>query len=105
MRFTRAALVSCACLLTIAHPVQTQSKKFQYPDTRKVDVLDDYHGTKVADPYRWLEDLDSKEVAEWTAAQNALTFGYLEKLPIREHFKTRIKALWDYPKVSIPHKE
>ena len=77
MRLTRAVLAISPASSPIVLPVQTQSRKFQYPETRKVDVVDDYHGTKVPDPYRWLEDLDSKDVAQWTAAENAVTFGYL----------------------------
>ena len=67
--------------------------------------MDDYHGTKVPDPYRWMEDLDAKDVADWISAQNQLTFGYLATLPMRDHFKQRITALWNYPKVAIPVKE
>ena len=71
-----------------------------YPATKTVDVVDDYHGTKVADPYRWMEDLDSKDVADWVAAQNKVTFAELDALPMREYFKQRITKLWDYPKTS-----
>jgi prolyl oligopeptidase len=73
-----------------------------YPATRKDGIVDDYFGTKVPAPYRWMEDLDSKEVADWVAAQNRVTFDYLAKLPLREHFRQRITQLWDYPKTSIP---
>ena len=76
--------------------------KVSYPPTHKGDVVEDYFGTKVADPYRWMEDLDSKPVADWVAAENQVTFGYLAQLPLREHFRRRITELWDYPKVSIP---
>lgn len=76
-----------------------------YPSAQKGDVVDDYFGTKVPDPYRWMEDLDSKPVADWVAAENKLTFDYLAKLPLREPFRKRITELWDYPKVSIPIKE
>ena len=62
-------------------------------------------GVEVADPYRWMEDLDSKEVAAWVAAQNNLTFGYLDRLPIRDHLKKRITELWDYPKTGLPRRE
>lgn len=80
-------------------------RKLQYPESKTGDVVDDYHGTKVADPYRWMEDLDSKDVADWVAAQNKLTFAELGALPLRDHFKQRITQLWDYPKTSIPRRE
>ena len=76
-----------------------------YPATTKGDVVDDYFGTKVPDPYRWMEDLDSQGVADWVAAQNRVTFDYLDKLPMRERFKQRITELWDYPKVGLPVRE
>src|SRR5688500_3762771 len=81
---------------------QTETPKLKYPPTTKGDVVDDYHGTRISDPYRWMEDLDSKEVADWIAAQNALTFGHLAKSPMRAHFQKRITALWNYPKTSLP---
>jgi prolyl oligopeptidase len=73
-----------------------------YPLSRKSDVFDDYGATRVFDPYRWLEDLDSPEVAAWVAAQNAVTFAYLDALPLRDRLKTRLTALWDYPRTSLP---
>ena len=82
-----------------------QSSRTQYPVAPKNDVVDDYHGTKVPDPYRWMEDLDSKDVAEWVAAQNKLTIDYLQRLPMREQLRTRITELWNYPKTSIPVQE
>ena len=61
---------------------QASAQKFNYPDTKVVDQVDEFHGTKVADPYRWLEDdvHDSKEVADWVKEQNKLTFGYLKAI-------------------------
>jgi prolyl oligopeptidase len=79
--------------------------KLDYPDSRKGNDADDYFGTRVPDPYRWLEDLDSKEVAAWIAAQNKVTFAYLEGLPIRDRFRKRITELWDYPKTGLPRSE
>ena len=79
--------------------------KMTYPDTRKGDLVEDYFGTKVADPYRWMEDLDSKEVAAWVSAQNTVTFDYLAKLPMREAFTKRITELWNYPRVGLPERE
>jgi prolyl oligopeptidase len=83
----------------------SSSAKIAYPATAKGDVVDDYFGTKVADPYRWMEDLDSPAVAAWIAAQNKVTFDYLAKLPDRDRFNKRITELWNYPKVSVPVRE
>ena len=74
----------------------------RYPDTRKGDVVDVYGATRVEDPYRWLEDLDSPDVAAWVAAQNAVTFAHLETLPHREHLRRRLTELWDYPRTTVP---
>jgi prolyl oligopeptidase len=73
-----------------------------YPAAARGDVVDDYSGTKVADPYRWMEALDSKEVADWVAASNAVTTPYLAGLPLRDHFNKRLTELWNYPRVSVP---
>jgi prolyl oligopeptidase len=82
-----------------------QPAQLTYPPTAKGDVVDDYHGTRVADPYRWMEDLESPDVARWIKAQNDVTFGHLERLPMREHFKRRITELWNYPKTGVPVRE
>jgi prolyl oligopeptidase len=73
-----------------------------YPDTRRDDVVDQYGATRVADPYRWLEDLESPEVAAWVAAQNEVTFAHLEGLPLRARLKQRLTELWDYQRTSLP---
>jgi prolyl oligopeptidase len=73
-----------------------------YPDTRTVDHVDVYHGTKVADPYRWLEDDTSAETAKWVEAQNKVTFSYLEKIPYRAQLLKRLTALYDYAKYGQP---
>lgn len=73
--------------------------------TRKVDVVDDFFGTKVADPYRWLEDAANPEVKEWIEAQNAVTEEYLNAIPQKEQLKKRLTELWDYPKFGAPTKE
>jgi prolyl oligopeptidase len=66
------------------------------------DVAEDLHGTKVADPYRWMENLDSPEVAAWVKAENAVTDPYLASLPRRKALNDRLTALWNYPRVGIP---
>lgn len=78
-----------------------------YPTTKTVDQVDDFHGTSVEDPYRWLEDdvRESEDVAAWVAAQNKLTFDYLKKIPGRDAVEKRITELWNYEKISAPSKE
>ncbi|WP_127086744.1 prolyl oligopeptidase family serine peptidase [Dulcicalothrix desertica] len=83
----------------------SSNQSLTYPVSRKVNQVDNYHGTEVADPYRWLEDPDSKETAAWVEAQNQLTFGYLNQIPYREKLKQRLTKLWDYEKYGIPFKE
>ncbi|MEG3836892.1 prolyl oligopeptidase family serine peptidase [Microcoleus sp. Z1_C3] len=80
-------------------------RPLSYPTTRKIDQTDDYHGVKVSDPYRWLENPDSEETQAWVEAQNAVTFAYLNEIPAREKIKQRLTQLWDYEKYGIPFKE
>ncbi len=75
-----------------------------YPRTRKERTSDDYHGSTVADPYRWLEDDSSAETTEWVEAQNRVTFGYLRQIPYRNAIKERLTALVNYPRLSAPEK-
>ena len=79
-------------LLALSFMMSCSEKPLQYPPTKKGDVKDNYFGTDVEDPYRWLEDDNSPETAEWVKTQNQLTFGYLEKLPNREQIKTRLRV-------------
>jgi len=79
------------------------SRAVVYPETKKGDTVDDYFGTKVADPYRWLEaDANVPEVAAWVEAQNKVTFSYLEKIPFRQKIKDRLTQLFNYPRYSAP---
>jgi len=79
--------------------------KYTYPTTNKIAHTDTYHGKTVEDPYRWLEDDRSDETAEWVKAQNAVTFGYLDKIEFRDRLKKRLEQLLDYEKVGAPFKE
>ncbi len=92
-------------LLAFAFMMSCSEKPIHYPPTAKGDVKDTYFGTEVEDPYRWLEDDNSVETAEWVKTQNKLTFGYLEKLPFRDQIKGRLTELWDYPKYGAPFKK
>jgi prolyl oligopeptidase len=79
-----------------------QTGKWTYPTTRKVDTVTDYHGTRVADPYRWLEDDRSEETKAWVTEQNKITFGYLDKIPYRAQWLARLEELNNYPKYGAP---
>ncbi|MFK7933039.1 MAG: S9 family peptidase, partial [Saprospiraceae bacterium] len=76
----------------------------EYPLTTTVEQDDAYFGTKVADPYRWLEDDRSDETAGWVTSQNKATFGYLEQIPYRQAIEERYTELFNYPKLSSPFK-
>src|SRR5207249_11362231 len=76
--------------------------RLTYPETRKGDVAEDYFGTKVPDPYRWLEDDRSPEVAAWVEAENKVTYAYLDQIPYRAAIKDRLMKLYNYPKYGAP---
>jgi prolyl oligopeptidase len=80
----------------------TSDTKITYPETKKVDQVDDYFGTKVPDPYRWLEDETSAETKAWVDDQNRVTFAYLDAIPYREKLKARLTELYNYPRISAP---
>lgn len=80
----------------------TESRLLPYPDTHKSDVTDIYFGTEVPDPYRWLEDDLSEQTAEWVAAQNNVTFHYLEQIPFRNQIRERLTEQWNYERISAP---
>jgi prolyl oligopeptidase len=94
-----------AAILTYGAILFAQSSPLAYPRPRKGDTVENYFGTKVADPYRWMEDLNAAAVKQWVDAENAITFKYLEALPQREALKKRITELWNYPKVTGPRYE
>ena len=77
----------------------------QYPQTKKGDQADDYHGTRVPDPYRWLEDVDSPDTRAWVEAENVVTTAYLAQIPEREKIRARLTTVWNYAKYGTPFKE
>lgn len=100
-------LFSCAALALTACETETKKETIavNYPETTKVDTVDNYFGTEVKDPYRWLEDDRSPETEAWVKKQNETTFGYLENIPYRNDIKNRLEKLWNYEKVSAPFRE
>jgi prolyl oligopeptidase len=93
-----------AVLPTIASFGQNQ-KAVHYPETKKGETVDQYFDSKVADPYRWLEDDRSAETAAWVKAENEVTYGYLNQIPFRDALKNRMEKLWNYEKIGAPSKE
>jgi len=83
----------------------TANQPLVYPKSPQVNQVDDYHGVKVADPYRWLENPDSPETKAWIEAQNKVTFGYLNGISARLPIRERLTKLWNYEKYGIPFKE
>ena len=100
----RASRSLALCLVLLALPLSSMVAQQApvYPTTRRDSVVDDYFGTKVADPYRWLEDQNSAEVARWVEAENKVTFAYLDQIPLRTAFRTRLTTLWNTPSVGVP---
>ena len=98
-------ILVCAAVVAIVMKVEAATGEYKYPKARKADQVDDYHGTKVADPYRWLEDPDSAESRKWIEEQNELTFGFLKEIPAREPIRERLTELWNYERFGVPFKE
>ena len=114
-------LATCACLsrrvltLCSSHaprttkathtPSPSRRPQLQYPATARGDVVDDYHGVKVADPYRWFEDPNAQATRDWVTAENALAQPYLERLPQRAWLGNRLKQLWTYERFGVPQRE
>ncbi|MBS1791073.1 MAG: S9 family peptidase [Acidobacteria bacterium] len=105
MNKNRAFTLFAFCFVLTAVAIGVAAQKLQYPMTRKVDHVDTYHGTKVPDPYRWLEDDNSAETAKWVEEQNKVTFAYLEKIPYRAKIKERLEQLYNYPKYNAPFRQ
>ncbi len=107
MRKSGFAFVTFIVLFLVAATwfLSSAQQPLQYPKTRKVDHVDIYHGVKVPDPYRWLEEDNSPETARWVEEQNKVTFAYLERIPYRSQLKQRLEQLYNYPKYSAPSRK
>ena len=101
---SRFLIFSSVILFLMAACNQEQKCNIQYPKAKKTDTIDVYFGHKVPDPYRWLEDDNSKETEEWVKAENKITQEYLSKIPFREELKERLTKIWNYPKYGVPFK-
>ena len=96
-------ITSLVALVSLFLSDSTQAA-VKYPITRKVDQVDTYHGVRVDDPYRWLEDDNAPETKAWVEAQNQVTFGYLATIPQRAVIKARLTQLWNFERYGLPTK-
>jgi len=101
MRSPTSARVSALLIMAVV-PALLVAQKLAYPVAHTTDTVTDYFGTKVADPYRWMEEIDGKPVADWVKAENAITSPYLDALPGRDGLKARLTALYNFPRVGVP---
>src|SRR6201985_3194921 len=99
------AVLAFAGLMVFPAAAQTDGAPLVYPKAKTVDQVDDYHGTKVADPYRGLEDTDSADTRAWIEEENKVTFHYLEQIPYRQAIHDRLKKLWNYERYGVPEQQ
>jgi len=99
-----AVLTACDNKQQTIEPASSMNLK-PYPQTKKEAVIDNYFGTEVSDPYRWLEDDTASDTKAWVAAENQVTHDYLAQIPFRNAMKSRLEKLWNYEKISAPFKE
>ena len=107
MRYKVQSFLAACCFGTVfTSYTAAEDKTLVYPTTKIVEQVDDFHGTKVADPYRWLEDdvRTSTDVAAWVEEQNKVTFDFLKSIPEREGIQRRMTELWNYERISAPFK-
>jgi prolyl oligopeptidase len=102
---TALSALLAACVTQSVSTSSRESNSLRYPDTPRGEVSDDYHGAKIPDPYRWLEQPDSTATREWVQAENAVALPYLQALPQRAWLAQRLKALWTYERFGLPHRE
>ena len=101
--FRKAVSLVAVCAV-MASSLAAQSSKFNYPQAKRVDQTDDFHGVKVADPYRWMEETDSPDMKSWIEAENKITQDYISQIPQREAIKNRLTQIWNYERYSAPSK-
>lgn len=107
MKSTLITIAASVAILTSCNNMEhnKEESSITYPQAKTEDVVDNYFGTEVADPYRWLEDDNSEETAKWVDAENEVTKSYLDKIPFRNAMKERLEKLWNYEKIGTPFKK
>lgn len=92
-------------VIAMSSVYQGKAQKMKYPETKKGQVIDQYFGESVPDPYRWLEDDLATDTKSWVVAQNKLTYDYLAQIPYRDQLKKQLTDIWNYEKVGTPFVE
>ena len=105
MRYTSILFAISFIFMLSCKTDKVENKDYKYPETLKDTTSDVYFGTKVEDPYRWLEDDNSEKTKAWVKAQNEFTFDYLNKIPFKDKIKKRLEEIWNYEKISAPTKK
>ncbi len=100
-----ASLLVLAFLGCKEETKKEEDMSLKYPETKKIETIDNYFGEEINDPYRWLEDDMSNETAEWVKEENKVTFDYLKRIPFRDDLKKRLSEVWNYEKVGAPFHE
>jgi len=95
----------CFAFTSSLAAARTEGGGLTYPKTKTVEQIDDYHGVKVTDPYRWLEDTDSADTKAWVEEENKLTFGYLDQIPYRKAIRDRMTKLWNFERFTVPRQQ
>ena len=103
--FSSALVIIAIVILNSCNTMNSKKEKLNYPEAVKDSVVDNYFGTMVPDPYRWLEDDNSEATAQWVDAENKVTLDYLSNIPFRAAMKERLEKLWNYPKTGLPFKK
>jgi len=101
-RFFLRTFTPSIALVFVAATLTAQTSAPTYPTATRGTQVDVYHGVTIADPYRWLEDVDSPQTKAWVEAENKVTFGYLAAIPERTAIRNRLTQLWNYPKYETP---
>lgn len=101
---TIGCLFSCSESEESSETIENPTIEVEYPESKKQQIVDDYHGTQVEDPYRWLEIDTAEEVEDWVKRQNKVTYDYLEQIPYTDDIAERYEELYNYPKLSSPYK-
>ncbi|MBI3261537.1 MAG: S9 family peptidase [Acidobacteria bacterium] len=101
---THRLIALVVVLPTVVAAQSSTPGRLSYPPAKSVDVVEDYFGTRIADPYRWLENPDSPDTKAWVEAQNKVTFGFLGAIPARDRIRSRLKDLWNYERYGAPQR-